>query len=101
MSLRGKLLEAGKRGGVLLIAMWLSLLSPAVALAQEAVDAAGSPTGAPENTGAPACTGAGCGQGAGQGANQGADQGGPTLEDLGGTYNDEGNVVLPDGVEDS
>ena len=69
-------------------------------MAQDAVDAAGNPTGAPANTGAPVCTGAGCGQGVGQGADQGVDQGGPTLEELGAVPDENGNLVLPEDVED-
>lgn len=84
--------------------LWMSVLSPAMALADEvAVDAVGNvtgapeETGAPEDTGAPACTGAGCGQGANQGAGQGVDQGGLSAEDLG--ADEEGN--LPEGVADN
>ena len=39
--------------------------------------------------------------GCGQGEGQGEDQGGPSFEDLGGTVNEEGEKVLPDGVEDT
>jgi hypothetical protein len=85
------------KGTAVFVMVWLSLLSPALALAQDAIDATGNSTGAPENTGAPACTGAGCGQGAGQGAGQG----GPSLEDLGATTDESGNTVLPDGVDDT
>ncbi|KKT94207.1 MAG: hypothetical protein UW94_C0001G0056 [Parcubacteria group bacterium GW2011_GWA2_45_14] len=84
--------------------LWMSVSSPAIALADEvAVDAAGNATGAPEetgapeDTGAPACTGAGCGQGANQGAGQGVDQGGLSADDLG--ADEEG--TLPEGVADN
>lgn len=93
-------------GAAFFVAVWLSVLTPAAAAAQ-AVDAHGNPTGALEPTGpsgptgASACTGAGCGQGVGQGADQGVNQGGPTLEELGGYYDEEGNAVLPGGVADT
>ena len=76
-----------------------------MAIAQEAVDAYGNPTGPQGPTGAQGCTGAGCGQGADQGASQGTDQGGdnggPSLADLGGHLDEAGNEVLPAGVEDT
>lgn len=53
-------------------AVWLSLASPAAALAQEA---GASDTGPVESTGAQGCTGAGCDQGINQGMDQGAAQG--------------------------
>lgn len=62
------------------VIVWMSFLSPAMALAQEAVDANGNPTGTSEGTGASdngatECTGAGCGQGVDQGIDQGVNQG--------------------------
>ncbi len=108
-----------RKGLVLSFTAWFVLLSPVAAMAQEvtpepepqptneAVDATNNPTGAPAdtgapaNTGAPACTGAGCGQGTGQGAGQGAGNGGPSLEDLGGYIDENGNEVLPAGVVDT
>ncbi len=78
---------------ILLIA-WLSLSSPAIALAQVATETGAPPdTGAPADTGAPGCTGAGCGRG----ANQGTDQGGLSASDLGA---DEQGNLLP-GVVDT
>lgn len=74
---------------------WLTLSAPVSALAQSGVDATGVATGAPT------CTGAGCGQGANQGAGQGENQGGPSREDLGGTVDEDGNTILPEGVEDT
>lgn len=57
------------------LVIWLSLGNPMAVFAQEAVDAAGNPTGTTEPTGATECTGASCTQGMGQGENQGLDQG--------------------------
>ncbi len=88
-----------KKTAAVFIILWFSLLPTVSALAQDAVDANGNPTGptgptGPKGpTGAPACTGAGCGQGVGQGENQG----GPSSADLGADEN--GN--LPEGVVDT
>lgn len=100
-----------RRGIALVVALWLSFSSPMMAFAQDAIDAGGDPTGAPVDTGAPSntgtqsCTGAGCNQGVDQGvdqgANQGVDQGGSSLEDLGAVQTEEGDWVLPYGVDDT
>lgn len=101
------------RTGGLLLAVWLSLFWPAVAFANEAVNANGNPTGPSEPTGpsdptgpseptgAPACTGAGCHQGEDQGIDQGAGQGGPTAEELGAYTDEQGAMQLPEGVIDT
>lgn len=104
MSKRKRKFVAMKRTVGVFVMLWMSVLSPAIALADEvAIDAVGNATGAPEetgapaDTGAPACTGAGCGQGANQGAGQGVDQGGLSAKDLG--ADEAGN--LPAGVVDT
>ena len=116
-----------RQGLIVSFAVWFSVAAPAGAWAQGVVDestagntsttdavestgpqsetGATEATGATEPTGAQACTGAGCtqglNQGLNQGVNQGLDQGGPTLQQLGAIENEDGELVLPAGVQNT
>lgn len=97
-----KLARRIQRGVAVLVVVWLCLSAPVTALAQDAIDANGNPTGVTEDqTGPQTCTGAGCGQGQDQGLNQGENQGGPTAEQLGAVKNEDGDWVFPEGTEDT
>lgn len=122
MFVKGNIQKGLKKVSVCVLIGLVSLTQPVFVFAQEVTNAVGDTTGAPpvtgapdntgapdstgappdtgtpiEETGAPACTGAGCGQGAGQGTNQGINQGGRQPEDVGGVQDEEGNWTFPDG----
>ena len=88
---------------------WFSVFAPSVAMAQEtqsetttdATQSVEETQTTTETVVEEECTGNGCGQGENQGVDQGVDLGGPTLEDLGGTTDETGNEILPEGTVDT
>lgn len=92
------------QGAVFALSILLTTSLPLSAFAQEQPSEAPATveqsTTQPET---PSCTSAdaGCGQGESQGVDQGVAQGGPSLQELGGTIDEQGNTVLPSGVSDT
>ncbi|MBI1833566.1 MAG: hypothetical protein HYR90_01950 [Candidatus Andersenbacteria bacterium] len=95
-----KLKHITSQGVAIFVSTMLVFGLPSAVFAQEETPTEQAPP-SEETTAAPAEVEKPCTSGCNQGANQGVGQGGPTVEDLGGTYDEQGSAVLPAGTQDT